>query len=140
MMPTIRPPMVVTMASYMPVARTEMSILLPAKAMSWKQVTMPVTVPRKPIMGPREATVATSETRFSRRATSSLPSFSMAAWMSERGRPRRERPLSTMRARGELVLFESERAPSTSPLWMYSRMLFMKRSSLSVLMAWRRAR
>ena len=90
-------------------------------------------------MGPSEATVATSDTRFSSLATSSLPSFSTAVWMSDSGRPRRDRPLATMRPMEVSVDLASVRAPSRSPLWTYSRMLFMKldESSFS---AWFRAR
>ena len=82
-------------------------MLFPAFAISKKAFTMPVTVPKKPSIGPRDATVATSETRFSRLATSSFPAFSTAVWMSGNGRPKRERPLSIIRAMGESVDFAS---------------------------------
>ena len=68
---------------------------------------MPVTVPRKPIIGAALAIMESRVTPFSSLATSRVPTFSMVVLMSLSGRPRRERPFSIIRAIGELLPLQS---------------------------------
>ena len=81
----------------MPLARMVTLLLLPALA-SWKKAcTIPVTVPRKPIMGAPAAVVASQLKPFSSLAISMLPTFSMVTSTSFMGRPMRVTPFSIMR-------------------------------------------
>ena len=62
--------------------------------------------------------------------TSRLPTFSMAAFTSGNGLPMRCMPFSIMRATGVFSLRQSDMAESTFPSWIYSRMRFMKFTSV----------
>ena len=76
--PTIRPATVVTIAVYIPPDSKVMSILPPACAILKNACTIPITVPKKPIIGAPPAMVAISGRPFSIEATSMFAVFSTA--------------------------------------------------------------
>ncbi len=93
-------------------------MLLPALDMLKNALTMPITVPRNPSIGAPPAMVARMGRPFSRRATSRLPVFSTAVWMSLSGRPILSRPFSTRRAVGLSYLPQRVIADLVLPSWM----------------------
>ena len=93
-------------------------MLLPALDMLKKALTIPSTVPRKPIIGAPPAMEARIGRPFSRRETSTLPVFSMADWMSAIGRPRRWMPVSIIRATGLSYLRHRVTADLVLPAFM----------------------
>ena len=93
-------------------------MLFPACDMLKNACTIPSTVPRNPIIGAPPAMVARIGRPFSSLATSVLPVFSMAVWMSESGRPILEIPFSTSLATGESYFSQSDCADLSLPSWM----------------------
>ena len=93
-------------------------MLLPAWAMLKKACTIPVTVPRNPIIGAPPAIVARIGSPFSSLATSVLPVFSIAVCMSDSGLPILEMPFSTSLATGESYFSQRDRADLSLPSWI----------------------